>query len=69
MDWNGIAPDERREAIQELRAEGMTQREIADVIGIDKRTVGRELGANAPENELLDNEKAEEFGANAPAHI
>jgi transcriptional regulator with XRE-family HTH domain len=39
---------ERGEWMQELRKAGMTQREIGATVGIDHRTVGRSLGANAP---------------------
>ena len=34
---------ERREAVAELTAEGMTQREVADVLGVDPMTVNRDL--------------------------
>jgi hypothetical protein len=39
---------ERREAVAELADEGMSQREIGDVLGVDHKTVGRDLGASAP---------------------
>lgn len=40
--------EERREAVAELTAEGLSQREVADVIGVDAATVNRDLGvANA----------------------
>lgn len=35
---------ERREAVAELTAEGMTQREVADVLGVSQKTVDRDLG-------------------------
>jgi len=45
--------EERREAVAELTEEGYSQREIADTLGVDDRTVGRDLTAAnaAPEDE------------------
>jgi hypothetical protein len=42
--------EERREAVAELDAEGMSQREIGDTLGVDHRTVGNDLktGENSP---------------------
>jgi hypothetical protein len=37
--------EERREALMELAAEGMSQREIASVVGINHTTVGDDLRA------------------------
>jgi phage N-6-adenine-methyltransferase len=34
---------ERREAVAELTAEGMTQREVADILGVSHKTVDRDL--------------------------
>lgn len=41
---------ERRDAVQELVAEGMSQRQAGDVLGVDQRTVGRDLEASSSEN-------------------
>jgi hypothetical protein len=38
---------ERREAVAELAAEGMKNTEIADVLGVDRTTVGRDKRADA----------------------
>jgi phage N-6-adenine-methyltransferase len=38
-----LAIDERREAVAELVAEGLSQRDIADVLGVDAATVNRDL--------------------------
>ena len=40
-------PD-RREAVKELTAEGMSQREIGDVLGVDEKTVRRDAADAAP---------------------
>ncbi len=41
---------ERREAVKELTDEGLSQREIGEVLGVDHKTVHRDqTGANAPE--------------------
>jgi transposase len=44
---------ERREAVKELTAEGLSQREIGEVLGVDPMTVNRDLRrvANATEGE------------------
>jgi hypothetical protein len=42
---------ERREVVRELAESGMSQRSIADAVGVEKRTVGRDLeqvGHTAP---------------------
>ena len=41
--------DERRERARKLAEAGAGQRAIAHALGVDKRTVGRDLGANAPD--------------------
>lgn len=53
----------RREAVMELTAEGLSQREIADVLGVGKDTVRRDRGgANAP----IDPDAELDIGADAP---
>jgi hypothetical protein len=62
---------ERRQAAKELvEKEGLTQREAADVLGIDHATVHRDLGADAPASmvdEVIDQPKRLKSGADAPA--
>ena len=41
----------RREVVKELAAEGMTQREIGEVLGMSQPTVGRDLDANGSTND------------------
>ena len=43
-----LAIPERREAVAELTAEGMTQREVADVLGVSKTTIVDDLGRFRP---------------------
>jgi transposase len=57
---------ERRDAVEELTTEGMSQREVADVLGVDHATVGRDLGANAPRAEPEPVPETPPGGANAP---
>ena len=60
---------ERRQAVAELSEEGMSTREIGDVLGVDHSTVVRDAGANAPdepEDEPEDWDEPEESGADAP---
>jgi len=40
--------EQRREAVAELVADGMTQREIADVLGVSHQTVGRDVCPDGP---------------------
>jgi len=44
---------ERREAVRELTDEGLSQREVADVLGVDHKTVSNDLrrGENSPEKD------------------
>lgn len=71
---------ERREAVAELAADGMSTREIGDVLGVDHTTVSRDIsgsnGANAPEDSTDpagDDGSDSDPGANAPtdpkAHV
>jgi hypothetical protein len=57
-----LALEDRREAVLELAAEGRSQRQIADVLGVDHATVNRDLGAFAPPEP----EPEHEVGADAP---
>ena len=41
-----LSIEERREAVAELAAEGMTQREIAGVLGVSQKTVDRDMDAS-----------------------
>jgi len=44
--------DERREAVAELAEDGRSQREIAAVVGVDEKTIRRDIGAaNAAEDD------------------
>lgn len=57
---------ERKQAVQELTGQGMSQRQAAEVLGVGKDTVRRDLaGANAP-IEPNDQHKLGPPGANAP---
>jgi IS30 family transposase len=40
----------RREKAKALAETGMSQRKIAEVLGVDKRTIGRDLAQDAPES-------------------
>lgn len=42
-----LSIEERREAAKELTEEGMTQRQVADVLGVNQATVSRALDADA----------------------
>lgn len=60
---------ERKEIAKLLNAQRATQRAIGNALGVDHRTIGRDLGANAPHNGGSSNqsnglEKAN--GANSP---
>ncbi len=58
---------ERRGAVTELSAEGLSNRAIADVLGVDKRTIARDLnGANAPPGDVEQEGGEGDAGANAP---
>jgi Helix-turn-helix domain len=43
-----LGPGARKAKVQQLHDAGMSQRQIAAEIGVDHRTVGRDLGASAP---------------------
>ncbi|MGH8534080.1 MAG: helix-turn-helix domain-containing protein [Gammaproteobacteria bacterium] len=51
---------ERREAVVELSAEGMSQREIGEMLGVDERTIRRDVdaAANAAPPEIEPNENS-----------
>lgn len=59
---------ERREAVAELAAEGLTTREIGDVLGVHHSTAERDIraGANAPDEDSAQDALALDAGANAP---
>jgi len=61
-----LSPPERREAVAELTAEGLSQRQVAQVLGVDHRTVGRTLGADAPPGDKFEVVAAATSGADAP---
>jgi phage N-6-adenine-methyltransferase len=65
-------PD-RRQAVAELTAEGMSQREIAEVLGVSHQTVGRDLGGPDGPSELEELQVAEpdeaEGGPSGPPHV
>jgi ParB family chromosome partitioning protein len=62
-----MAVEDRRQAVQELKAEGLSNREAAEVLGIDAHTVRRDVdGANAPPTNGFSHEEASPAGANAP---
>jgi ParB family chromosome partitioning protein len=55
FEWvTGLGPavrlriDERREAVAELAAEGMSQRQIGAALGVDAATVNRDLNPSSP---------------------
>jgi hypothetical protein len=61
-------PD-RREAVRELTTEGLSTREIGDVLGVDHSTIVRD-GANTPDHPNKRSNRGQasgEDGANAPA--
>ncbi len=58
---------ERAEAVQELHEDGHSNRAIADVLGVDPRTVRRDFSeANAPPDDGDPEEEDDESEANAP---
>lgn len=58
---------ERQQIGFELHAEGLSHRAIADVLGVGKDTVNRDLnGANAPSVGAEHEEESDDNGANAP---
>jgi phage N-6-adenine-methyltransferase len=65
--WRQVALGERRDAAKELAVDGMTQREIGEILGVDHATVNRDLrpGADAP-SESDDLPENEQGGADAP---
>ena len=61
---------ERQEAVAELTAEGYSQREVADTLGVEHRTVGRDVtAANAPPEAELTAPDGGVTGANAPPDL
>jgi transcriptional regulator with XRE-family HTH domain len=62
---------ERREAVAELADEGMTQRQIGDVLGVDHATVNRDLrpGADAPPEPSPAIQSVPASGADAPPEV
>ena len=60
---------ERKGVVADLREVGMTQRQIAATVGVDHRTIGRDLGANAPEPEPAPDQDDADLGANAPEPV
>jgi DNA-directed RNA polymerase specialized sigma24 family protein len=56
-----LSVSERREVVQELSDEGLSQRKIADVLGVDVGTVNRDIHADDP----VENATVE--AGNAPA--
>lgn len=59
----------RRELAAQYVELGMTQREAAAALGVDHRTIGRDVGANAPEESPIRAQLEPELGANAPVPI
>src|SRR5579875_398904 len=60
---------ERREAARLLTAEGLPQRKVASILGVDHGTVSRDLGENAPKRQIKSSDSAgaeSDDGANAP---
>jgi transposase len=58
-----LALPERREAVAELTEEGLSQRQAADVLGVDDRTVGRDLAAANAAVEAPEQPRAEPAAA------
>jgi transposase-like protein len=54
-----MPPEERREAVAELKCEGHSNREIAKLIGVDETTVRRDLAPNGAASRELPNETNE----------
>jgi transcriptional regulator with XRE-family HTH domain len=52
--YSKLSIQDRREAVLEMRQEGMSQREIAGVIGVDQATVNRDLQTDANASESKD---------------
>lgn len=52
---------ERREAVKELTSNGMSQREVAEVLGVDHKTIHHDLklGENSPKKVILKPESGE----------
>jgi phage N-6-adenine-methyltransferase len=60
---------ERREAVAELVEEGLSQREIAEVLGVTHTTVQRDLGKNVPPTGAEPQVAEDEGGANVPPDV
>jgi ParB family chromosome partitioning protein len=62
-----LSISERHEAVAELASDGMSTREIGDVLGVDHSTVVKDNnGENSPPNELTDDDELEVYGENSP---
>ena len=75
LDTSALAANcpsvERACIIIQLTQEGKSQRQIGSLLGVEHRTIGRDLadGANAPKNSQSSKENVEKTGANAPNPI
>ena len=62
-----LSVEERQPAVAELKAQGHSNREVAQIVGVDKETVRRDLGgANAPARRKEPQEHEPSNGASAP---
>jgi protein gp37 len=64
-----MAVEERRKAVAEMKADGLSTRQIALVLGVSHTTVVRETGTNVPETKITAAENEQESGTNVPTTL
>jgi predicted transcriptional regulator len=57
---------ERQEAVAELTAEGMTQREVADVLGVSQPTVARDSNESSDDGDQDEGAEADSYESPEP---